>query len=56
MLKTDARVGLFHILTTDIYRNGAETAETARMMQCLKDSKINPTGMEKLELYYLKNK
>lgn len=27
MLKTDARVGLFHILTTDIYRNRAETAE-----------------------------
>lgn len=27
MLKTDARIGLFHILTTDIYRNGAEIAE-----------------------------
>lgn len=27
MLKTDARIGLFHTSTTDIYRNGAKIAE-----------------------------
>lgn len=27
VLTTDTMIGLFHILTTDIIRNGAETAE-----------------------------
>lgn len=56
MLTTDTRKGLFHILTTDIYL-GMELRQqkTVRMMQCLRDSRVNPTGMEKTRAVLFEN-
>lgn len=44
MLKTDSTLGLFLLLTTDIYRNGAETAES-----CWNDAMTQIPGSIPLE-------